>query len=88
MGSNISDGLFYDYDVVIGERIMKRTISSLLPIYTGLLSKEEAEVIVKWISGADFAADYDTVASVDEKGTDFKPLDYWRGPVWINNSWG
>jgi Trehalase len=87
-GSNISDGLFYDYDVVIGERIMKRTISSLLPIYTGLLSKEEAEVIVKWISGADFAADYDTVASVDEKGTDFKPLDYWRGPVWINNSWG
>jgi hypothetical protein len=86
--SNISDGLFYDYDVVIGERIMKRTISSLLPIYTGLLSKQEAEVIVKWISGADFAADYDTVASVDEKESDFKPLDYWRGPVWINNSWG
>ena len=67
-GSNISDGLFYDYDVVIGERIMKRTISCLLPIYTGLLSKQEAEVIVKWISGADFAAEYDTVASADEKG--------------------
>ena len=45
-GSNISDGLFYDYDVVIGERIMKRTISCLLPIYTGLLSNQEAEVIV------------------------------------------
>ena len=60
-GSNISDGLFYDYDLVVGERIMKRTISCLLPIYTGLLSKQEAEVIVKWISGADFVAEYDTM---------------------------
>ena len=86
-GSNISDGLFYDYDVIIGERIMKRTISCLLPIYTGILSNQEAEVIVKWISGADFVAEYDTIASVDEKESDFKPLDYWRGPVWINTSW-
>lgn len=82
-----SDGLFYDYDVIIGERIMKRTISCLLPIYTGILSNQEAEVIVKWISGADFVAEYDTIASVDEKESDFKPLDYWRGPVWINTSW-
>jgi hypothetical protein len=86
-GSNISDGLFYDYDVIIGKRIMKRTISCLLPIYTGILSNQEAEVIVKWISGADFVAEYDTIASVDEKESDFKPLDYWRGPVWINTSW-
>ena len=82
-----SDGLFYDYDVIIGERIMKRTISCLLPIYTGILSNQEAEVLVKWISGADFVAEYDTIASVDEKESDFKPLDYWRGPVWINTSW-
>jgi glycogen debranching enzyme len=87
-GANISDGLFYDYDVMIGERIRKRTISCLLPIYTGLLSNQEVEVIVKWISGADFVAEYDTVASVDEKESDFNPLDYWRGPVWINTSWG
>jgi len=82
-----SDGLFYDYDVIIGERIMKRTISCILPIYTGILSNQEAEVLVKWISGADFVAEYDTIASVDEKESDFKPLDYWRGPVWINTSW-
>jgi glycogen debranching enzyme len=82
-----NDGLFYDYDVIIGERIMKRTISCLLPIYTGLLSNQEAEVIVKWISGADFVAEYDTIASADEKESYFKPVDYWRGPIWINTSW-
>jgi hypothetical protein len=85
--SNISDGLFYDYDLIIGERIMKRTISCLIPIYTGLLSNQEAEVIVKWISGADFVAEYDTIASTDEKESYFKPVDYWRGPIWINTSW-
>jgi hypothetical protein len=44
--SNVSDGLFYDYDLVIGDRIVKRTVSSLSPIYTGLISNEDAEAIV------------------------------------------
>ncbi|HEY7573272.1 MAG TPA: trehalase family glycosidase [Nitrososphaeraceae archaeon] len=85
--SKNSDGLFYDYDVIIGERIMKRTISCLLPIYTGLLSNQEVEAIVKWISGANFVAEYDTIASVDVNESYFKPVDYWRGPIWINTSW-
>jgi len=85
--SNISDGLFYDYDLVIHERIMKITISCLIPIYTGLLSNQEAESIVKWISSPDFVAEYDTIASADEKASYFKPVDYWRGPIWINTSW-
>jgi hypothetical protein len=84
--SNISDGLFYDYDVVTGELIVKKTISCLSPIYTGLLSNQEVEVIVKWLS-AHFLAKYDTVASVDQKESYFKPLDYWRGPIWINTCW-
>ena len=85
--SNISDGLFYDYDLVISDRIIKRTVSSLSPIYTGLVSDHEAEVIVKWISNADFCAEYDAIASTDEKESYFKPVTYWRGPIWINTNW-
>ena len=81
--SNISDGLFYDYDLVVGERIMKRTVSSLLPIYTGLLSNHEAEVIVEWISGADFLAEYDTVASADEKESYKLVHMVWSITIWI-----
>ena len=66
---------------------MKRTISCLLPIYTGILSNQEADVIVKWITGSDFVAKYDTVASVHKKESYFKRVDYWRGPIWINTSW-
>lgn len=82
--TDVSDGLFYDYDIVIGDRITKRTVSSLAPLYTGLISNQDAESIVKWISNADFCAEYDTIASADEKESYFKPVTYWRGPIWIN----
>jgi hypothetical protein len=39
--------LFYDYDRVISDRIIKRTVSSLSPIYTGLVSDHEAGVMSK-----------------------------------------
>lgn len=82
-----ADGLFYDYDLVINEKIIKRTISSLTPLYSGLVSGREAKALVKWMSGADFDADYDTVASTDERASYFKPVTYWRGPIWINTNW-
>jgi hypothetical protein len=85
--SNVSDGLFYDYDLVIGNRIFKRTVSALSPVFTGLISNQDAESILKWISNADFCAEYDTIASTDEKESYFKPVTYWRGPIWINTNW-
>ena len=85
--TNVSDDLFYDYDIIIGDRIIKRTISSLSPIITGLLSKERAESIVKWISNANFLAEYDTVTSTDQDVSYFKPVTYWRGPIWISTNW-
>jgi len=82
-----NDGLFYDYDLVVNEWIVKRTISSLAPMYSGLISDQEAKALVKWISDADFCAEYDTIASTDEKESYFKPVTYWRGPIWINTNW-
>jgi len=86
-GPKLSDSLFYDYDLVISDRIIKRTVSSLSPIYSGLISNQEAKAIVKYISDADFCAEYDTIASTDEKESYFKPVAYWRGPIWINTNW-
>ena len=86
-GSTISDTLFYDYDLVIKDVIIKRTVSSLAPLYSGLVSDQEAKSLVKWISDADFCAEYDTIASTDEKESYFKPVTYWRGPIWINTNW-
>ena len=46
--------LFYDYDLVTRQLIKKKTVASLIPIYTGLIPKEEAEVILRWITHAHF----------------------------------
>ena len=85
-GSANSDILFYDYDLIIKDRIFKKTVSSF-PLSSGLVSIQEAKVLVKWLSEPDFCAMYDTIASTDEKESYFKPVTYWRGPIWINTNW-
>jgi len=85
-GSANSDILFYDYDLIIKDRILKKTVSSF-PLSSGLVSDQEAKVLVKWLSEPDFCAMYDTIASTDEKESYFKPVTYWRGPIWINTNW-
>ena len=85
-GSANSDTLFYDYDLIIKDRIFKRTVSSF-PIASGLVSDQDAKALVKWLSDPNFCAVYDTVASADEKESYFKPETYWRGPIWINTNW-
>ena len=49
--------LFYDYDLVKRQLIKKKTVASLIPIYTGLIPKEEAEVILRWITHAHFCGE-------------------------------
>ena len=94
LGSN-EESLFYDYDLIAKKPIKKKTINSLIPIYAGMLPKEEAEVIMKWvsharhcgISGEDIFCHVPTVPSTDLEASYFKPMTYWRGPVWINTNW-
>ena len=91
LGAN-EQSLFYDYDLVAGLQIKKKTVASLIPIYTGLISKQEAEVILRWITHAHFCGEgsnchVPTIPSTDLEVSYFKPITYWRGPVWINTNW-
>ncbi len=91
LGSDESS-LFYDYDLIKGECIKKKTIDSLIPLYTGLLSKDDAEVIVRWITHAHYCGEGShchthSIPSTDLEVSYFKPVTYWRGPVWINTNW-
>ena len=54
---------------------------------SGLVSDQEAKALIKWMSNDDFCAEYDIIASTDQKESYFKPVTYWRGPIWINTNW-
>ena len=91
LGAN-EQSLFYDYDLVTRRQIKKKTVASLIPIYTGLIPKEEAEVLLSWITHAHFCGEgsnchVPTIPSTDLEVSYFKPITYWRGPVWINTNW-
>jgi hypothetical protein len=85
------NALFCNYDLITKSCIRKNTISSLVPIYTGLIPKEEIGLFVKWITHAHWCGEgrclQPALPSTDLEESYFKPRTYWRGPVWVNTNW-
>lgn len=84
--------LFLDYDLVANQWIKSKTVSSLIPIFTGLLLPEEADTMVKWLKhsyhcGPGKYCHEPVLPSTGPLAEYFTPLTYWRGPVWINMNW-
>ncbi len=84
--------LFFSYDLISKDWIRKKTISSILPIYTGLVSKQQIDILVNWITHSHWCIEdgkchVPVLPSVDLAESYFSPLRYWRGPVWININW-
>lgn len=69
------------------EMIEMESIASLLPLYSGKISKERAEVLVKKLKNdIKFSADY-PVPSVAKDSGHYLPLKFWQGPAWVNTNW-
>lgn len=85
-----NEALLYDFDLVQNKRIVKRTVASLVPIYTDLLKKAQINRIIYWLNHAHYCGQncrypLTTSNSLNEK--DFNALNYWRGPIWVNCNW-
>ena len=81
----------YNYDLVKDNWIKKRTIISLLPIYAGIIPKENIGGLIKWINHHHYCGAGNCyvpiLPSTDVDESYFAPKNYWRGPIWINTNW-
>ncbi len=84
------DPLYYDYDLIAEEHILKQTVGSITPIYSGIPSKEHADRIVNMLGDSKFcgtSCHVQMVPSTSLHEKEYTPQLYWRGPVWINVNW-
>ncbi len=79
-------GCFLNYDDISDEPLSFRTTATLLPLFAGLATKDQADrmagVIEEWLSASDFG-----VASTHPSEERYEPQRYWRGPVWLHINW-
>lgn len=85
-------GLYYDYDVRSGKSIPVNTASTFMPLFAGLLLKEQAKRLVEGhlLNPTEYAPDGEVhhwVTTTAKTEPAWEPRRYWRGPVWVIMNW-
>jgi neutral trehalase len=81
------DGFFYSRDFITHDLLADQTISSLLPLYSGVISPEQASRLVSCIKNYKTFGLNHPIPSVPLNNIDFDHIRYWKGPTWINTNW-
>jgi hypothetical protein len=80
-------GMYFSRSLITGELIHKTTIASLLPLYSGAISKNRAQTIVGLLKRRSMFSTPWPVPSVPQTSSYFDPIKYWQGPTWVNTNW-
>lgn len=78
---------YYSRDFVTHRLLKVPTVATLLPLYSGSISKERAEQLVKLLESQHAFGPPYPVPSVPTNSFWFRPKLYWQGPSWVNINW-
>ena len=82
-----SYSIYFSRDFISNKLLKQPTVSSLLPLYSGVIDPKRAKILVKIMqTDSAFWLKY-PVPSVPRNNRDFKPNNYWQGPTWVNTNW-
>jgi hypothetical protein len=80
-----NNGFYYDFDLKTNKLINVKTITGLTPIIFPEKTKEIINVLKKEF--IDIENDNYLISSLSRLDDKYDPINYWRGPTWINLSW-
>lgn len=78
---------FYSRNFVTHKLIHEPSIATLMPLYAGCITKEQAAKLVELLKAKKQFASPFPVATVPLSSDWFKELGYWQGPSWVNTNW-
>ncbi len=81
------DQVYYARNFVTKEWIREEYIGSLLPLYSGAITKKRAKKLVETLKNELKYWPKYPVPSVPLDSSYFKHHRYWQGPTWINTNW-
>ena len=86
---NEEHGTYLDFDLINREPIRAYAAAGFVPLYACIPGRERAERMLESLSSNFCPKDENAAAvpSYDPLGFGFSPVQYWRGPVWININW-
>jgi hypothetical protein len=80
-------GQFYSRNFVTHKLIQEQSIATLMPLYAGCISDEQAKRLVELLKSKKQFGTPHPVPTVPVSSEWFKEYGYWQGPTWINTNW-
>ena len=77
------DGYYYDYDIQNCCFNKVQSVSSFLPLFSGVCDKAKAEALIEHLKNPDEFGTTFPIPSISKTDKTFG-TDMWRGPVWLN----
>ena len=77
-----SSDFYYSYDLIRNKLVKIKTITGLTPIILNYNVEHIKHNLTKV-----FLNEHYKISCLDRNETIFDPINYWRGPMWINLSW-
>ncbi|HEU4965873.1 MAG TPA: trehalase family glycosidase [Candidatus Saccharimonadales bacterium] len=78
---------YYSRNFVTHQLLKEPSIATLLPLYSGAITKERAHQLVRLLENEhQFGTAY-PAPSTPASSLWFNPICYWQGPAWVNMNW-